>query len=170
MITAFLPGMSDKAFPPSDLDAVDIFQSTAHIVSTIPLEPAARVRPVDPALAPPHRQRLAAFDTEVVQVCVGDSAGLGIPEPVRWKLIGAIIDVAPLKHTHLKHLQGRLGGREVIGKIAADGLRNCVAIAALHLVVNDNFSLIGHVSALLYARVIPKLLADADWDDLYSVT
>src|SRR5262245_58891888 len=62
-----LPDVPAPCLPSSDLPPVFIEQAAAHVVAAIPLEPAARVVGVDPALVAPHRQRLARVDAEEVE-------------------------------------------------------------------------------------------------------
>jgi hypothetical protein len=54
-------------FPTSDLAAVFVRHAAAHIVTAMPLQPAARVIFVEPSFALPFRQRLAGIDAEKVK-------------------------------------------------------------------------------------------------------
>src|SRR5580765_497784 len=65
-VTPDLREMPPDCFPTLDLAGVLFWHSTAHIVAAVPVEPASWVIRMYPALATPHRQRLASVDPEVV--------------------------------------------------------------------------------------------------------
>jgi hypothetical protein len=52
--------------PAPDLPRI-VVHAAAEIVAAVPLEPAARIIRVDPALRPPYGQRLARVDAEEVE-------------------------------------------------------------------------------------------------------
>src|SRR6476646_4286619 len=57
-----LADMPAHGFPTLDLARVLFGQSADQIIAAIPLEPAARIVRMDPALSAPLRQRLAGID------------------------------------------------------------------------------------------------------------
>src|SRR5512145_1300904 len=68
-LVAMLPNGRDvprDATPPPDLSRI-VARPAAHVVPAVPLEPAARVMPVDPAPATPLGQGLRGVDAEAVQ-------------------------------------------------------------------------------------------------------
>ncbi|MDB6057521.1 MAG: hypothetical protein JWO95_1365 [Verrucomicrobiales bacterium] len=79
--------------------------SAAHIVSAIPLEPAARVVFVDPAFSTPLGQGLAGVDLEEVEhrvLFVGTEFGAG--EPFFGEFGLAIGHVFATEDAHAEHL------------------------------------------------------------------
>jgi hypothetical protein len=58
------------SLPASDLAGVLVGQPPAHVVAAIPLEPAARIVRMHPALPSPLRQGLAGVHAEIVQGAV----------------------------------------------------------------------------------------------------
>jgi len=62
-----LPDVSSHCLPPPDLPKVLLRHTAAHIVSAIPLKPAARIVGVNPSVLAPDRQWLAGIDSEVVE-------------------------------------------------------------------------------------------------------
>ncbi len=62
--------------PALDLPRVLVGHAAAHVIAAIPLEPAARIIGMNPALLAPRRKRLTGVDTEIVEGAVsapGDS-------------------------------------------------------------------------------------------------
>src|SRR5689334_3875225 len=62
-----LPGMAPERFPALDLAVVLVGKPPAAIIAAIPLEPAARVVGMDPALGFPDRQRRAGPNAEIIE-------------------------------------------------------------------------------------------------------
>jgi hypothetical protein len=130
--------MARKGSPPLYLDHIDVRQSSAKVIPAIPLEPSAWVRPKNPPLTPPMRQRLPAFYAEIVVIWVRRFADLCILKPRCWKLVSAIVAVFSLKHTHLKHLFRREKWCKIWCKILPDRCHQLVAVIRLHLIINSN--------------------------------
>jgi hypothetical protein len=111
-----------NGFPALDLARVLLGQAAAQIVAAIPLEPAARIVRMDPALAAPFRERLAGVDAEIIQRAVARFAGkLSAREPGSWKFLSTIGQVFAAKHTEAKHFSGRQLRPEFGIEIAARG-------------------------------------------------
>ena len=53
-VGADLPRMTGKGTPAFDLPGVDFWQATTKVIAAVPLKPAARVGPVNPALLTPN--------------------------------------------------------------------------------------------------------------------
>jgi len=62
----YLCRMAGEGSPTLDLDGVNFRQPTAKKITTIPLEPAARIWTKDPTIFLPYAERLSAFDFETV--------------------------------------------------------------------------------------------------------
>ena len=62
-----LPNVAANRLPAFDLSCVFLRQAAAHVIAAIPLEPAARIVAMDPAFAPPFRQRLTGIDPEKIE-------------------------------------------------------------------------------------------------------
>src|SRR5262249_18552732 len=110
-----------------------------HVITAVPLEPAAGVVPMDPTLLAPHRQRLAGVDAEEVERAVAAARGqLGAGEPALWKLLAGIGPVLAAEGAEPQHLlRGELGS-ELRVEIAADRCGPQVAVALLHRVVHND--------------------------------
>src|SRR3954462_6067089 len=65
-----LANMAPHGFPAFDLPCILAGEPAAHVVAAIPLEPAAWIVRMYPALLAPNRKRLAGVDAEVVQASV----------------------------------------------------------------------------------------------------
>src|SRR3954452_24858829 len=90
-ILLHLPDMPADRLPALDLTAVFLRHAAAQGVAAVPLEPAARIVAVQPALLLPDRQRLACVDTEVIERAVPvPLCELGAFEPACRKLLAAI--------------------------------------------------------------------------------
>src|SRR5262245_19956169 len=86
-----LPDMAVDSLPALYLAAVFFRQAVAQVITAIPLEPATGVFFVDPALAPPFRQRLAGVDAEIVKPGIAVLwRKLRLREPGGRKLVTAV--------------------------------------------------------------------------------
>src|SRR5262249_35458642 len=65
-----LAHVATDRLPAPDLAAVLVRHAAPHVVAAVPLEPAARIIAMDPALAAPLRQRLARVDAEEIERAV----------------------------------------------------------------------------------------------------
>lgn len=140
-----------ELLPPADLVCVP-FSASAHVIAAVPLEPAARVVPHNPAVLAPGLKGLTAFDTKLVEANVwfalGDVFGA---EPVLGKLVSAVVEIFAFKDAARKHFfRGQLGFKAILVEVVcflADRLRARVVVVLLHLVVDDDF---GHDGVLRY--------------------
>ena len=99
-----LRNMSSKCMPTLDLPIV-VRTTPPHIISAIPLKPAARIFMIDPSLLLPVSERLGRAHAEVVQsriVAFGTESGVN--EPAGGEFILAVRHVLPAKNAKLKHL------------------------------------------------------------------
>ena len=62
-----LPNVSSHCLPAPDLSKVFLRRTAAHIISAIPLKPAARIVGVYPSVLAPNVQWLAGIDAEIVE-------------------------------------------------------------------------------------------------------
>ena len=62
-----LPDVSSHCLPPPNLSKVFLRRTAAHIVSAVPLKPAARIVGLYPSVLAPDGQCLAGIDAEVVE-------------------------------------------------------------------------------------------------------
>lgn len=116
-IGADLTRVSRKAPPALDLRSINIRNAAAQIVTAIPLKPATRIGPDDPAFGLPFRQALTAFDPEEVQRRIGSCGQLRVGKPLWRKLIRTVRIILALKHSHLKHFLRRIGRRKIAREI-----------------------------------------------------
>src|SRR6185312_15678423 len=131
--------------PALDLALIFVTQPPAKIVAAVPLEPAARILAMDPALAPPLRQRLAGVDVEVVELGIAAlRRQLGLREPARREFLAAVGHVLAAEHAEPKHLGRRELRLEAGIEVAAGRRRQGIAIATLHPVVDGDDPLAAH--------------------------
>lgn len=62
----------------------------------------------------------------------------GIPKPVLWKLIGAIIAIFAFKDSPFKHLPRREIWPELRREALAGQRNNLVPVVSLHAIIHDN--------------------------------
>ena len=62
-----LPDVTADRFPAADLTRILVRHAAAQVIAAIPLKPAARIVGMEPAFAPPFRQRLAGIDAEKIE-------------------------------------------------------------------------------------------------------
>src|SRR4051812_37090619 len=147
-----LPDMPAYGFPSLDLAPVFGRHAAAHIVTAVPLEPAARIVGMKPSLAAPDRQRLAGVDAEEIERAVAPARREpGAGEPAVGKLLAGIRHVLAAEHAEAQHLLRRELRLELGIEIATDRRRSLVAVALLHLVVHDDGTF-GHFTLLAVSR------------------
>src|SRR5688572_2585953 len=133
--------------PAPDLAGI-VLHAAAEMVAAIPLEPAARVVRVDPALGAPHSEGLAGADAEEIERRVPPlRRQLRPAEPRLRELVPAIGHVFAAEHAEPQQLGRRQLGPEGRIEVAADGLAHLVAVALLHPVVDDD-DVLAHVLTL----------------------
>src|SRR5215831_4868111 len=137
-----LADMTLHRLPSLDLATILVGQAAAHVITTIPLEPTARIVGMNPSLIAPDRERLAGIDSEVVERAVASAVGkLGGRKPAARKFatgIGHVLAAEDAKREHFLGLQLRAKlGIEIAPCRPCDA----VAITLLHLVVDDDGSL-----------------------------
>src|SRR5262245_25297550 len=137
-----LPHVAADRLPALDLTAVFVADTAAHVVAAIPLEPAARIVGMDPALLAPDRERLARIDAEEIErTVVPLGRELRACEPARGEFLTTVGHVLAAEHAELKHLL-RCELRLEFGiEIATHRRRPLIAVALLHLVVDGDGAL-----------------------------
>src|SRR6478672_9396041 len=94
---------SDR-FPALNLARIFGRHAAAHVVATIPLEPAAWIVGMNPALVPPDRQGLASIDAKMVKRWVGTRRREPrARKPARGKFVAAISQVLSAEDAQGKH-------------------------------------------------------------------
>ena len=125
--TAVLFELSDvpaNGFPSLDLSLI-VGASPTHVVTAVPLEPAARVVVIDPSLGLPNGKRLGGVDAEKVQLGIMTVlAKFGIGEPTLREFVGAIGHVSPAENAEFEHLLWREIGTELRMKLLPTGSVN----------------------------------------------
>ena len=135
-ILSNLRDMSADSAPSSDLPLV-VLAAAASIVPAIPLEPAARVFMINPALLAPNREWLRRIHAEEIKRrFVLLPTKIRFLEPARGKLLGAIRHVLSTEDAELEHLFGRELGFERGGEGSTHWFRAIIDIAFLHQVVH----------------------------------
>ncbi len=133
-----LPHMAANGFPTLDLPHVFVRHPAAHVVAAVPLEPAARIIGMKPALLAPFRKRLAGINAEIVERWIAATwRELGAFEPRQRELVAAIGHVPAAEHTKPKHFGRREVGFELRIEVATNRLDKFVAIVPLHPIINS---------------------------------
>lgn len=95
----YLAYVAPDSLPALNLPLVFIWDSSAHIVTTIPLEPTPRVSRIYPTFLLPNRQRLAGINFKKVQArIVTMIANFRFLEPIRRILFNLALEIIPAKH------------------------------------------------------------------------
>ena len=138
---AVLPDRRDMAGnrpPAPDLAGV-VRRSAPHVVAAVPLEPAARVLRMDPALTAPGGERLRRVNAEVVEPRVTAPPGKsGAGEPARRKLGAAVSHVPASEHAQTQHLAWSQLRQKPGGEVTADWLCPVIDVLRLHPIGDDN--------------------------------
>lgn len=116
------------------MHSIDFGQAPPKIIAAIPLEPPARIRPYNPTLLPPNRQRLTALYAKIIQPGIGNLTNLCLIKPVIGKFLAAIVQVLTFKYAKLKHLLRRKGRLKSLGKSLAHRCHEHIAITGLHTI------------------------------------
>ncbi len=143
--------MPPDGLPPLDLPLILVRDAAAHIIPTIPLEPAARIVFVYPALFLPYIKRLTGIDPEEVQFRVmAQRTQFCLGEPVRRKFRCAVGHVFPSEYAKREHLLRAQLWLELGVKILSHGFHELIRIASLHPVI-DSY-LFCHIDWKKYTR------------------
>src|SRR5262249_55225410 len=103
-----LADVAAHRLPSPDLATILVGQAAAHVIATIPLEPAARIVGMQPSLVAPDRERLAGVDAEVVERAVAAAVGkLGGGKPAARKFALGVGHVLAAEDAEREHLLGR---------------------------------------------------------------
>ncbi|MGR3621399.1 hypothetical protein [Pseudophaeobacter sp.] len=116
-----LSGMARKSPPAGNLLLVDLGQAATQVEAAIPLKPATRIWPKDPAFFLPVTEGLAAFDAEMVEAGVGCIADPCLFKPGSGQLIPAIVAILALKDAQFQHLLGGELRFETVVKYVSGG-------------------------------------------------
>ena len=137
-----LGNVASHCLPPLDLPWI-ILATATHIVTAVPLEPAAGVVRPDPAFFLPVRQGLRRIDAKEIELVVGFfRAQLRVFEPLGRKLVPAIVHVLAAEDPHAEHLGRGQVWLELRMKIFTLGLGQRVTVAGLHSVIDtDRFQI-----------------------------
>src|SRR5262245_27447263 len=137
-----LPHMAADRLPALDLPAVLVWQAATHVIAAIPLKPAARIVRINPAFAFPFRQRLARIHAEKIAARIAASRRqLRAGKPATGKFAPAVGHVLAAEHAEPEHLSRRQLRLEFRVKATSRRRAQHVAIALLHLVVDDDDTL-----------------------------
>ena len=133
-----LPDVAPDRLPAPDLATVFVRHAAAHVIAAVPLEPAARIVWMKPALIAPDRQRLAGVDAEKIERTIAASRReLGAREPAlagtRRGNRSCICRRTPRARASPR---GVSSGRNSGSKLRPAGARELIAVAVLHLVAH----------------------------------
>ncbi len=135
---AKLRDVSANGAPACDL-AFIIFASSSHVISAIPLEPAARVFAIDPTFLLPIGKRLGCIHAKVIQFrIVKLMTELCVGEPACRKFFLAVGHVLAAEYAKLEHFARRQLRPKAGVEVAADWLREFIDITSLHKIVDDD--------------------------------
>lgn len=136
-IVFYLRDMPAHGSPALDLALVFAFDASSHVISAIPLEPAAWIIRIYPALVAPDFERLAGVDLEEVDFrVVPVRVELRFGEPGHREFLPAIGHVPPAEYAQLQHLFRCQLGFELFIEMFAHGFGQAIGEAVLYLVVH----------------------------------
>lgn len=129
--------------PATNLTLILAWKAPAHIVATVPLEPAARIVRIDPAFRSPDGKRLGCIHAETVECWIMlPRTELRSLEPSRRKLIATIRQIPAAEDAKREHLGRGQVGFEVWMEIFSNRLDARIAIALLHRIVYYDYPFI----------------------------
>lgn len=126
--------------PAIDLATVLFGPATSQVVTTIPLEPAARIVGMNPSFLDPDCHRLAGGNLIIIQLRPGLSVGgqTGFYKPAGRQFFGSVPEVNAAEYAQLQHF-GRSQLRLEIGcEMPARWLAEPVAITLLPTIIDEN--------------------------------
>lgn len=133
-----LTNVTAHHLPAFDLSLI-IRHTTAHVITAIPLKPAARIIRVNPALAPPFGQRLTRTNAEIVQRRIALARRkFGAREPAFGKFFLTIRHIFAAKYAERQHLLWRQIRLKFRIEIPPHGSGEAIAIAFLHFVADGD--------------------------------
>src|SRR5882672_6223787 len=113
-----------------------------------------------PALAAPHRERLAGSNTKKIHACVGLLWGeFGPGEPTTRKLLPAVGHVFSTEHAKAQHLGWSEIRPEAWIKVAPDGRDENIPITLLHPIIHGYGSLL-HRDRILFLKPLRRGMAN----------
>src|SRR6516162_6694338 len=134
-----LRNVPPNRFPAFDLAGILFGHAAAHIVSAIPLEPAAWILGVDPSFLSPGRQRLTRIYSEMIEGAVAARRRKPCTrKPVSREFLAAVCHVLAAKYPESEHFLWRQFRTKFGIEIAAHRCAANITIFPLHLVVNGN--------------------------------
>lgn len=139
-----LPQVPADGIPAFDLPRVFFWNSPPHVVPAIPLEPAARVVTVNPALSAPFGERLACVHFEMIELGVALAFArlarrkLGFREPRFREFLGAVAHVDAAEDADGEHLGWSQIRPEIRREILSGRFGQFVFVTLLHQVIDDN--------------------------------
>src|SRR5688572_16718172 len=124
-----LPYVPADRLPAPNLPSILFRHAAADIIAAIPLEPAARIVPVEPAFPAPDRQGLTGADSEIVQRGIAPfRRQFRAAEPGFRKFLAGVGHVLAAEDAQRKHLFRRQFRLEFGVEISAGRLSEDVAI------------------------------------------
>src|SRR5271156_5394647 len=132
-----LRDVSSDRLPALNLACVLGRCASPHVISAIPLKPAAWILGMYPSFLSPNREGLACVNAEVIEgaVAVGERQ-LSVRKPAGRKFIAAVRHVLAAEYAEGEHLLRRKLGAKFWIEIASDWFGEDVTISPLHRVVD----------------------------------
>src|SRR5262245_13081356 len=133
--------MTRNRAPAADLPRI-VRAPAAHVVTAVPLKPAARILRPNPTVAAPDRKRLGGIDPEEVQVRIVAFGTEPRPlEPAGGKFGTAVGHVLAAEDAECEHLFRRQLRTERRCEIPAGRFGPVIHVTTLHPVVDDDSAL-----------------------------
>lgn len=138
-----LGNMPTYRTPATNLTLILAWKAPAHIVATVPLEPAARIVRIDPAFRSPDGKRLGCIHAETVECWIMlPRTELRSLEPSRRKLIATIRQIPAAEDTQREHLSRHQIRLEVRMEIPTYWLGTDITVSLLHRIVYYDYPFI----------------------------
>ena len=154
-----LRDMSSNCFPALNLACVLTRYAPPHVISTIPLKPAAWIVGMNPSFLSPNRERLACVNAEVVEGAVAARGRqASVRKPAGRKFLTTVRHVLAAEYAEGEHLLRRKLWAKFRIEIASDRFGKDVTIFPLRRVVDTHvYGYFAHIGPSAIVSDCPTL-------------
>jgi hypothetical protein len=137
-ILFYLGDVSGHSTPAFDLPFI-VRASSSHVITAVPLKPAAWIFGIDPSFFSPIPKRFGGVHSKKIQLgIVFLRVKPGVLKPIRGEFRNAISEILSPEHAHFEHFFRSKVRLEIWMKILPDRFRQPVFVPLLHQIVHDN--------------------------------
>lgn len=131
--------MTRHGFPSFDLSIIFIWDSSSHIVSTIPLKSSSWIILVNPSFLLPNTKRLWSTDSKkITWNVIKKRRKLNMFKPILREFILAICHIFSTKDTSFKHFFGSKLWMEIFTKILSHRSDQFIRVSLLHFIIDNH--------------------------------